>query len=116
MIVPCVVVVCGGRKYDDWATMAHHLSVLRPTEIASGDAQGADDMAERWAYLNDIPHRKYRADWKTHGRAGGPIRNKEMLVKEQPHVVLALPGGRGTADCVRQAKGMGIKVVEVPLP
>ncbi len=28
-------------------------------------------------------------------------------------LVLAFPGGRGTADCVRRARGPGIEVLEV---
>jgi hypothetical protein len=37
------------------------------------------------------------ADGKKHGRAAGPIRNQKMP-EEKPELVVAFPGGRGTAD------------------
>jgi hypothetical protein len=36
-----------------------------------------------------------------------------MLEEGKPDVVVALPGGRGTADMVRRAKDAGVKVIEV---
>ncbi|WP_226736027.1 hypothetical protein [Microvirga lenta] len=42
------------------------------------------------------------------------IRSQPMLNVGKPHVVIAFPGGRGTADIVRQAKAAGIKVPEAP--
>lgn len=59
-------------------------------------------------------HRCYlineEADWQTHGKAAGPIRNGAMLAKHAPDGVVAFPGHNGTADCVRQAEAAGIKV------
>jgi hypothetical protein len=53
-------------------------------------------------------------DWKTHGKAGGPIRNQMMLDDYKPQVVIAFPGGSGTADMVRRAHAtQGIDVIEV---
>jgi hypothetical protein len=37
------------------------------------------------------------------GRSGGPKRNQQMLEEGKPDLVLAFPGGRGTADMVRRA-------------
>ncbi|TMA75132.1 MAG: DUF2493 domain-containing protein [Deltaproteobacteria bacterium] len=36
-------------------------------------------MAERWALERGIETLCYRAEWEKHGRAGGPIRNRQML-------------------------------------
>ena len=52
------------------------------------------------------------ADWKRHGRAAGPIRNGEML-KDRPDLVVAFPGGKGTANMVTQATNAGIEIVLV---
>jgi hypothetical protein len=48
------------------------------------------------------------ADWQKHGTAAGPIRNKQMIVSGKPDLVLAFPGGRGTADMSRRAEKHGI--------
>jgi hypothetical protein len=34
-----------------------------------------------------------------------------MLAAEHPDMVLAFPGGRGTADCVRRARARGLLVI-----
>jgi hypothetical protein len=37
-----------------------------------------------------------------------------MLAEFQPTLVIAFPGGRGTAHMVRIAKDAGVQVMEVP--
>jgi UDP-N-acetylmuramoylalanine-D-glutamate ligase len=37
-----------------------------------------------------------------------------MLDVGKPDLVVAFPGGRGTADMVRRAKEAGVEVIEVP--
>ena len=36
-----------------------------------------------------------------------------MLDEGKPDLVIAFPGGRGTADMVRKANRAGVKVVEI---
>jgi hypothetical protein len=55
----------------------------------------------------------YQADWKGLGRKAGPIRHQQMLDESQPALVVAFPGGRGTADMVCRARGADIEVIEV---
>jgi hypothetical protein len=38
-----------------------------------------------------------------------------MLKEGNPDLVLACPGGKGTEDCVRQAKALGIPVLRLEL-
>jgi hypothetical protein len=80
--------------------------------IIQGGARGADEHARTWAKDRGIPVETYAADWKQYGRAAGPIRNGVMLAESRPDGVVAFPGGSGTADCVRQAKALGLKVWE----
>jgi hypothetical protein len=53
----------------------------------------------------------FYADWATHGRRAGPIRNAAMI-KAGADLVLAfpLPGGRGTQHTIRLAEEAGIPV------
>jgi hypothetical protein len=114
-----IVLVCGGRNYNDRARVADVLDFLSPTggngitKLIHGDATGADRLAERWAFDHHIEVETFPADWKTHGRKAGPIRNEGMLRLGRPDVVVAFPGGRGTADMVRRARAAGVKVIEV---
>lgn len=116
------VVVCGGRSYGlrDEARrlfMFRTLSALhekhRFTEILEGGAPGADASAATFGRMNDIRVTTYKADWNSHGRAAGPIRNRRMILEGKPDLVIAFPGGRGTADCIFHARDAGVAVIEI---
>jgi YspA, cpYpsA-related SLOG family len=113
------VIVCGGRNYGNDAAWNHVLSVLEAmhaehqiTAVIQGGAPGADLQGALWAEMRGIKCVTVPADWNAHGKAAGPIRNKRMLTDFSPDVVVAFPGGRGTADMVRQAKAAGVDVLE----
>lgn len=68
---------------------------------------GADSLASGWARANKVKIERHPADWKTHGRAAGPIRNREM-VKLGADICLAFirdnsRGASGTADMTEKA-------------
>lgn len=81
--------------------------------VIHGAATGADSLAHEWAGDRMIWRLGYPANWKKHGLSAGPRRNQWMLDNEKPDLVVAFPGGDGTADMVRRAKGAGVKVIEV---
>lgn len=112
--------VCGGRDFADAAVFNGAMSdLLRlkgcPKHVVHGGARGADAMAEEWAHRMALYVTAVEADWRKHGNAAGPIRNQEMLDKHKPSLVVAFPGGRGTADMVRRAREAGIDVAEIKL-
>lgn len=106
------VLVCGGREFQDYAAVCSVLERYEISLIIHGDARGADSLAKRYAIERGIPHLPFPADWQTHGRAAGPIRNKEML-RQNPDIVIAFPGGRGTDNMCKQAVLANMKVVRV---
>lgn len=81
--------------------------------VIHGAAPGADSLAKEWADLRGIAENGYPADWTRFGRKAGPIRNQRMLDQGKPDIVIAFPGGRGTADMVRRARTAGIPALEV---
>lgn len=112
------VLVCGGRDYNDYDTLKTVLSALQIdrggfSALIHGAAKGADTQAGIYAERHLIPVASFPADWQKDGRAAGPIRNARMLKEGKPDLVIAFPGGRGTADMVRQARKSGIEVIEV---
>lgn len=84
------------------------------TCIISGKATGADSAGADWAILNYTLLEEYPADWKKYGKRAGFIRNTQMLNEGKPDLVIAFPGGRGTAMMVRLALMAGVEVIEVP--
>ena len=106
------VLVCGGRDYR--GDVAGVLSPLPITLLINGAAMGADRIAEDWARHNEINYLGVPAKWRGVGHKGaGPMRNSEML-KWEPDLLVAFPGGSGTANMVKQARAAGIPIVEVP--
>jgi hypothetical protein len=108
------VLVCGGRDYNDQSAAWGFLDGYRAriSLLISGGARGADTLAERWAANNRIDTEIFRADWNTHGRKAGFLRNKQMLDEGRPDVVIAFPGGRGTAMMKQLARDAGVPVIE----
>ena len=109
------VLVCGGRGFNDNAEVDRVLSAIQGATdvIISGMAAGADFLAAQWAQAHNIELLQFPANWHKHGKAAGPIRNQQMIDEGKPTIVIAFPGGRGTADMVERAKKAGIKTVLV---
>ena len=123
------ILICGGRDLnhaDAWNALerdcldfvAERLGINRPKvwRVIHGGAKGADSAAGEWAKSEGAKVVVYPANWKLHGKAAGPIRNRQMLDEGKPDVVVALPGGRGTEDMVRQAEERGIPVIALRVP
>jgi hypothetical protein len=98
--------------YDDAACAYSMLDLFGVSFVAQGGARGADALAGQWAQDRGVSQKRIPAEWIKHGRAAGHIRNAYMLL-EKPDLVIAFPGGTGTADMVRQAKKAGVCVVEI---
>jgi hypothetical protein len=109
------VLVCGGRDYSDFEHLSKVLDQhyrARPfSHLIHGGASGADALADRWAADNHVFRLPFYAEWKVFGRSAGPIRNGRMIEEGKPDLVLAFPGGRGTADMISKSEAAGISVL-----
>jgi hypothetical protein len=111
------LLVCGSREWRD--RNAVHLVLMcepnhqgwgdSPVTVIHGGARGADSFADQSARDLGYDVKVFPADWDKHGRAAGPIRNRQML-DEQPDLVVAFGQGRGTNDTVGEAERRGIPV------
>lgn len=114
------VLVCGGRKFRDRDLAYKVLNILHNgvkggiTTIIHGGASGADSIAGEWS--TEILKKEaevYPANWNLHKTAAGPIRNRKMLKEGKPDIVVAFPGGSGTADMIKIAVAAGLKVFDI---
>lgn len=129
-----IAVVTGGRHREPAPReyqRLHDELVRRDIDVVRvGCATGVD--AEVYDWVRDVYLReRWHAAWDEQGPKAGPWRNRAMLtgkgvagwrVDSDPRfpthgiaalVVLALPGGRGTADCCKAARADRIAVVEL---
>lgn len=126
--VPVKVVVTGGRDYADQAAVFAFLDAIHaetpitllihgacgwdadvPREHTALRLRGADRWADRWARSRGVSVLPIPARWKAGGGHAGPVRNGWMLDR-MPDLVVAFPGGAGTANCVRQAQVRGMPI------
>jgi hypothetical protein len=111
------VLVCGGRDYTDVTTVERVLDRLHERTpfscVIHGGARGADTLAGLWAKSRNVPVETHPAAWSKYGRAAGMIRNEQMLRDGRPDVVVAFPGGVGTAGMVRIAREARVPVEAV---
>lgn len=82
-------------------------------EIITGMAKGADTLIIDWCVVNWVVWHECPALWDVHGKAAGPIRNQQMLDDWEPDLIIAYPGGAGTADMVRRGQKAGVEVIKI---
>lgn len=113
------ILVCGGRTYWDKQYLFETLDALYAfedfawTEIIQGGAMGADTLAFAWAAKNKIPCKVFQAQWKLYGKRAGYLRNQQMLDEGKPDLVIAFPGGPGTARMKQLAVAAGVRVLDI---
>lgn len=113
------LLVCGGRDFSDKRRAYAVLDRLHREHgidvVIEGDARGADRIAGYWARRNRIDNLKFPANWDSYGKLAGIMRNRQMLEEGKPDMVLAFPGGTGTANMVSIARRAGLPIQhEVP--
>ena len=112
------VIIAGGRDFDNFKLLERKCNQILKIRllskggitIVSGDAWGADYLGAKYARKYDLNVKHFPADWKTNGKAAGPLRNEEMA--EYADALIAFWDGksRGTADMIQRAKDHGLKL------
>ena len=106
-------IIAGGRDFDNYNLLREKCDELiesNLTEIVSGRAKGADTLGERYAKERGYDVKLFPADWKTHGRKAGFIRNKQMA--DYGEMLIAFWDGKssGTKNMIENAKKLGLIV------
>ena len=122
------ILVTGSRDYGWWNTVNEALLEVcadaTDIEIMHGACPtGADMHAHRFAEYQGVRELPVPANWDTHGKKAGPLRNQRMVNagadiclvfakacskpehRDQPEHM-----SHGTADCMRRAEKAGIPI------
>ena len=105
------LLVCGGREYCNDRVLDFILSKYYIDTLIHGAARGADSLAAEWAKAHRIHTLPFPAKWKQYGKSAGHLRNTQMIIEGCPDMVIAFPGGTGTANMIKQAESHNIKVI-----
>ena len=84
-------------------------------EIVSGGCCGVDSTAIEFAKDINIKFKVFEADWKTHGKAAGPIRNKEMAQYADALLLIWDGESRGSRNMKEEMISLNKPVYEVIL-
>ena len=81
-----------------------------PSTVVHGTARGADTLGCQWASTWGLSIMPFPADWHTHGKAAGHIRNAEMA--DYADVLVAFWDGesKGTKGMIDVALKKGLEV------
>jgi YspA, cpYpsA-related SLOG family len=107
------LLVCGGRDYNNIVKLNKVLDTYNIDCIIEGGAPGADKLAKLYGTNKGICVLTCEANWNKYGKSAGPLRNKWMLDYGRPDLVVAFPGGSGTASMVALAEAACVRVVIV---
>ena len=112
-----VVLVCGSRHLVIESFVFRTLDEIheeKPIDaVVHGGCSGADSLANKWAFDRGLPVIGVPANWSSYGKRAGPLRNGWMLKFVRVNLVVAFPGGSGTANMVSQARDAGVEVREI---
>lgn len=105
------VIIAGSRGFCDFDHLRQvcnfFLKDMREKydiEIVSGTARGADKLGEQYALSSGFKLTRFPADWNTHGKQAGFLRNTQMAEYADALISFQLNGSRGTAHMIKEAK------------
>ena len=113
------VIVAGGRDAQpayELVVSAIAESGIEITELVHGAARGIDSAAGEWAERNKIPIKVFPADWSQHGRAAGPIRNRQMAEYADALIAVWDGNSRGTKNMIETAQTLELQVFVYKYP
>ncbi len=82
-------------------------SKLAITEVVSGCAKGVDSLGELYAFRHGLQITPFWADWRIHGKAAGPIRNREMAEYADQAIILWNGESSGTRNMIECMRSLG---------
>ena len=108
------ILVTGGREFDDKELLFGILDRLRQerqvTLVIHGAAKGADSLADEWCKVRCVGTLPCQADVGRYRRGAWREQSEQMLA-QNPDLVVAFPGGKGTANMIELAQKAGVEVM-----
>jgi len=112
------IIIAGSRDFNNYSLLTSAMYGLLKmemisgieVEIVSGTTKGADQLGEAFAKEHNYPIKQFPADWNTHGKKAGYLRNKQMA--EYADILVAFWNGesKGTKSMIELAEKNGLTV------
>ena len=111
------VIIAGGRDFNDYALLKAKCDNILAEKtathrivIVSGAARGADSLGERYAREHGYTLDSHPADWNTHGKSAGYVRNAQMANSAEALIAFWDGHSRGTKHMIDTSVRNGLSV------
>lgn len=117
------VIIAGSRTIDSQMFIFDKLDTLlsqkiqekEQIQIVSGTARGVGRIGEQYAAARGFLCKQYPADWNTHGKKAGYLRNCQMAENADALVAFWDGNSPGTRHMIETAKahGLAVRVIRI---
>lgn len=118
------IIIAGGRDFSDYQVLEKfcddcisniaqkNMEQNVDITILSGTAKGADQLGEQYAANRGYNIKRFPPDWNKHGKAAGPIRNREMAEYANSLIAFWDRKSSGTKNMIAEALKRNLEVFE----
>lgn len=105
-------IIAGSRNIKDYGLVESAIQAApwNVTTVICGCAKGVDTVGAAWAGQNDVPVEFFPAQWATHGRSAGMIRNQQMARAAEALIAIWDGNSPGTGHMIETARQMNLAV------
>jgi DNA polymerase III epsilon subunit-like protein len=122
------VIIAGSRNIKDYELVKSIIEEagFNITSVVSGCAHGVDTLGERWAEENNVPVKKFPANWSdvstpncvikynqkglAYNALAGFNRNEQMSLNSQALILIHDGSSTGSLDMLRRAEKHGLQI------
>jgi len=106
------VAIVGSRSWTDYEMVRDYVYSLEVDDVVvSGGARGPDEWGQIYAEERGLDTLIFPADWKTHGRRAGMLRNRDIVKACDRLVAFWDKASKGTANSIALARSAGKPVL-----
>lgn len=110
------LIIAGSRTFSslNYTVQAaiNHYMLDDVEEVVSGGAHGIDQLGETWADENEVPVKRFPADWSK-GKMAGPMRNKQMAEYGDALLIIWDGQSRGSKSMIAYMSALDKPIYEV---
>lgn len=105
-------IIAGSRDITDerYVVKAITLSKFEITSVVCGGARGVDTIGRVLAEKHGVPVAMFKADWDTHGKKAGYLRNEQMALNADALIAVWDGVSKGTKHMIDLAKKHNLQV------
>jgi hypothetical protein len=108
------IIIAGSRDITDWEMVIKAVNLSgffedddEEIEIVSGGAKGVDKIGEYISHCSGYGLKIFPADWDTHGKKAGILRNIQMGDYADKLVAIRKDNSRGTTHMIEYMRKLG---------